>query len=65
MLMINKTKQKFGRKLFQTSVCSYRKRKADEVDGVSKKQKKDKEDENKKLEAQLKVPFLILFPILE
>lgn len=37
------------------SVLLFRKRKADEVDGVSKKQKKEEEDEKKKLEEQLKV----------
>lgn len=39
-------------------VFSPRKRKADEVDGVSKKQKKEEEDERRKLEEQLKVTLL-------
>lgn len=37
------------------SVCSYRKRKGDVVDGVSKKQKKEEDEEKTKLEEQLKV----------
>lgn len=40
-----------------TCACSYRKRKSDEVDGVSKKQKKEEEEEKKKLDDQLKVPL--------
>lgn len=43
----------------KTIVCPCRKRKTDEVDGVSKKQKKEEEDEKKKLEEQLKVPLNI------
>jgi hypothetical protein len=35
--------------------CPCRKRNGDELDGVSKKVKKEKEDEDKKLEDQLKV----------
>lgn len=42
-------------------VGSPRKRKADEVDGVSKKQKKEEEEERKKLEEQLKVTFLTFY----
>lgn len=41
-----------------------RKRKAEEVDGVSKKIKKEEEDERKKLEEQLKVLFFFFFKIL-
>ena len=35
--------------------CSCRKRKGDELDGVSKKVKEEKEEEDKKLEDKLKV----------
>lgn len=35
--------------------CFVRKRKGDELDGLTKKQKKEEEEERKKLEEQLKV----------
>ncbi len=60
--IVKKQPQKFGRQQF-SSARSHRKRKADEVDGVSKKQKKEEDEEKKKLEEQLKVLFFVLAPV--
>lgn len=52
---MKKITKKVGSNPFEVLFCFDRKRKGDELDGVSKKQKKEEEEEKKKLEEQLKV----------
>lgn len=51
--------------MFWKCICPDRKRKPDDVDGASKKQKIEEDREKKKLDDQLKVDFNATFYILE